>query len=451
MYNSLTSALNTKILQIDSFLLTAPHIMRHAEQQQVFTSEFGVIQSELNAIRLDLQQHMEEAENILVTINALTDETLPLKNAQQILTKFIEILTEINQFKPRLELFAENEDVADLPEQILNVRATEDRLILKTEEAASALGLFTDRESYQPTLMIIQQLLEQIRQRITVIIAEKTAPRPQIIPVPDPEEVVLLPEEDVTLLTTESRQAMVQQLIAALGSYRIQREQSYKIKDFFTSTDKILRHEFIQQLEIELQSYAELGDNSRLLELIQEKQFPGKNLQPLLHKITADVLEFSEEITANSQTVDEILDSLNQNNPAYVQSLKNLYQRISSMQSYGEEHESKTAMDLADKLKQTANNFVIHHGTALPDLASYQAFNKKFSARLHSEDNVISQEGKNWTYIVANIALALLLIPKLIYSKLTTGRCSFFFEETKATGIISAIEESAHQLPRPPA
>lgn len=451
MYNALTSAINTKTLEIDKFLLIAPDIIRHSVQQQAFASEFGVIQAELNALRLDLQQRQAEAEDRTRTINALTHEILPLKNAQLILTQFIDILTEINQFKPLLELFAENADARELPQQILNLRATEDRLLAKTAEAANALQLFTAQENYQPTLTIIQQLLDQIHQRISVIIGEKTTPRLPVISVMDVEEEVLLPEEDTTLTTTARRQAMAQQLIAALTNYRIKRDQHYKIKDFFTSSDKMLRQESIQQLEVELQSYAESGDNSRLLELIQEKQFPGKNLQPLLHKITADVLEFDEEITTNSQSVDEILDALNKNNPEYVQALKRLYQRISSMQRYGEEHASKTAMELADKLQQTANNFVMYHGTALPSLASYQAFTKKFTARLHSEDNVMSQEGKNWTHIVANIALALLLIPKLIYSKLTTGRCSFFFEETKATGIISAIEESAHELPRPAA
>ena len=60
-----------------------------------------------------------------------------------------------------------------------------------------------------------------------------------------------------------------------------------------------------------------------------------------------------------------------------------------------------------------------------------RTFEMKFKARLHSQDDVMS-EHKSWGTIIANVLLSVATLFKLIISKATTGRASFFFDKTEA-------------------
>jgi hypothetical protein len=459
-HDVLRSALENKIHEIDLFLQIAPEIDLHKTRlQEILSSKHNLeqniraMQFEIERLALEIQGQQQENEHTSLAIDALHDEESLLKATQTILQQLIEILTDIDQFKRRIELFAENRDVTELPQHILDIKNIEKLLIEKIKETATALSSFEQQQHYQPTLSIIQQLLEQLQKRIDVIIEEKTTAIQDITTIeetPLPEMVVF--EEDEPLVNDSNarivREELVQGFINALTNYQVTRDQHYKIKDFFISADKHMRHAFITELKTKLHSYAESGDSSDVIQTIQEHAFPGKHLQPLLHKITADILEIGQVLTQPEQAVEDILAILDQNHPTYVVALRALYQQISCMQNYGTEHNNRTATALAEKLKQTTDRFITSHGASLPDLHTYQDFTKKFTARLHSEDNVMREHDHNWRYIAANIALALLLIPKLIYSKLTTGRCSFFFEETKASQLINAIDVSAHLLPQ---
>lgn len=459
-YDVLMSALESKIYEIDLFLQITPEIDLHKTQlQEILSSKHHLeqnirsMQSEIEALTLEIQRQQQENEHTSLTIDALHDEESRLKTTQAILQQLIEILTGIDQFKRRIELFAENELLTELPQHIVDIRSIENLLVAKIKETATTLLSLEQQEHYQPTLNIIQQLLEQLQQRIDVIVEEKTNAMQDITPTEKtPLPAIIVFEEDDHLVNADAarivRQELVQRFVTSLNNYQINRARHYKIKDFFISADKNTRNTFITELKTKLYNYAESGDNQDVIQTILAHPFPGKNLQPLLHKITADILEIGQVLVEPEQRAEDILTVLNQNHPNYVVALRTLYKQISCMQDYGIEHDNKTATALAEKLKQTTDHFIISHGASLPDQHTYQDFTKKFTARLHSEDNVISEHDHNWHYIAANIALALLLIPKLIYSKLTTGRCSFFFEETKASQLINAIDVSAHELPR---
>ena len=71
----------------------------------------------------------------------------------------------------------------------------------------------------------------------------------------------------------------------------------------------------------------------------------------------------------------------------------------------------------------------------------------KFKARLHSKDDVLSNHKSSWGVIVTNIVLSVATLCKLAYSKITTGRASFFFDQTEKQKEIEAnIEEALDDL-----
>lgn len=473
MQTLLLKALDKKIIELDRCSQIIPEIRRHTELQQnndaikiTIEGELNSIESQFQATTLALEQCEDELANITHIIHCLTTEKEPsLKKTQYVLSQSLMILTKIDQFTPQIEVFAENTNFDDLPGQILDIQNISGLLITNAETVERVLETLENSAEYQPMLTIIRQLLQQIHQRVILASEEKTA-RWEATIVPPVIPTILTSEEEADEITdivenqtandaiVAARQDMAQALVLSINDYRKKRAAEYKVNDFFTSADKTARELFITQLEMQLLDYANTGNSDVVLETIQQKfaKFPGKNLQPLLHKITAAVLSFGQEITTDSERLVEILTSLENNHPQYAITLKSLLQKISDMRDYGAKRHNPIIIELADKLKQDVQRFVLNHGEKLPDIEMYQTFTKKFNARLHSEDNVMHEEGKNWTHLVANIALVLFLIPKLIYSKVATGRCSFFFEETKATDFVSSIEgdESTLALQLPP-
>ncbi len=479
----LLDSLNRKILSIDEFLQGMPEIERlkllrvtgNANTIEV-EKELASIQSQMQETALVLRQIDEERATVSQALQSLvTERETPLTKAQYVLAQFLRVLTDIDQFKPQIELFADNENYDDIPGQVLALQNTAGLLRTQTEDIARVLETLENPTEYQPTLTTIQGLLQQIDQRVAVTAEEKEARRQarasspvqppvmifiteeeeeeDIIPIPAPpaqEEEIAAPAQEDLEDISGPRQAMVQRLLLALRSYQENRDTKYKVKDFFTATDKTSRNLFINQLTQQLGAYAESGDSEQVLQTIDGRlaDFPGRNLQSLLHKITADILNFGQELPTDSQRVTDILTAVEQTHPQYVTGLRNLFQKITDMRNYGIKRNNLVIIELANKLKQDAERFIITHGENVPNADNYQAFTRKFHARLHSEDSMLHEEGKDWTYIATNIMLALFLIPKLIYSKLTTGRCAFFAEGTKGINLVESIEDTASVLPR---
>jgi hypothetical protein len=141
------------------------------------------------------------------------------------------------------------------------------------------------------------------------------------------------------------------------------------------------------------------------------------------------------------------------------ETVRALYEKIEVMNKYGESFKKtdskkgKIAVDLSADLKKLADNFFGKPQTQ----AAFKRFQYNFSVKLHSQDDQMNEHRKSWKPILANISIALtgigalILGCKLIYSKLTTGKFSFFFDTTQRQQQVEAIENAAQRLTPPAA
>lgn len=266
-------------------------------------------------------------------------------------------------------------------------------------------------------------------------------------------------------LATARRIDCVQYASKALDAYMLQRHAKYKVKDFFSSKDKMRRQAFIHDLKQQLEGY-KLSPmlDKQLLKTIGENmsKFPGIGLRTVLNQITVAILDSkNKSMMEKDEKAGDLLHgqargiliALEKSHAAYVTRVRDIDLRIQEMKAYGEllsKKHDKTANDvitIAMQLQNQIDLFIVQQGEELPKKESFDAFSQKFIATLHSRDNVMSEHGSAlWLNIIANILLSLFLIPKLIFSKVKTGRCSFFCETTAKIEKIQSIEESAQEL-----
>ena len=76
---------------------------------------------------------------------------------------------------------------------------------------------------------------------------------------------------------------------------------------------------------------------------------------------------------------------------------------------------------------------------------SYSQFTNIFTARLHSEDDVMCRHHDFWKWLIGNFIIGLLSLGvalgvKLIASKVNTGRFSMFYDKTQQLQKIEALE-----------
>ncbi|OGT61010.1 MAG: hypothetical protein A3E85_03550 [Gammaproteobacteria bacterium RIFCSPHIGHO2_12_FULL_45_12] len=131
-----------------------------------------------------------------------------------------------------------------------------------------------------------------------------------------------------------------------------------------------------------------------------------------------------------------------------------LYEKIEAMNTYGkslketDDKKGTIAVELSAGLKKIADDFFMKPQKQ----AAFQGFKDEFSRLLHSQDDQMNEHRKIWKPILANISIALtgvgalMLGCKLIYSKLTTGKFSFFFDTTKRQQQVDEIENAAQRL-----
>jgi hypothetical protein len=256
------------------------------------------------------------------------------------------------------------------------------------------------------------------------------------------------------------RQKFVNGLVVdKLDKYLTQRNQKYKVKDALSSSDKDARVEFVEQLKGELALFNNSGDSTKLRNFIDTNisRFPGIHLQSLLNKIWITTIDLDRKIPVNYYSVaPEVSAELLHKSALeklrllsvpddYLANLRSLYKQINDMRQYAV-ITNQIASDLADKLQNDVDRFVIANGDKLPSTEAYQQFKKEFLVRLHSEDSAMSQHRASWKPIIVNIALSVATLCKIIYSKATTGCCSFFFDKTERQKKIGAIEESVKKI-----
>lgn len=269
----------------------------------------------------------------------------------------------------------------------------------------------------------------------------------------------------------DGREELLIEFRQKLEDYLKNRNRRYAISDAL-SIDGKLRVAFIGILLEKLDTYYLTGDKAPVIKAITThiSKFPGHNLQAILNKITIDLLDFDQQIPASFTDLPAgaedlatlhtnamgLLTNLTDDQPEYVQVMTNLYEQINHMRDYGTkltEANASCAVDvskLADQLQADVDHFVLAQAT-LPTKASYTNFKIQFTARLHSQDDAMSTHREAWKPILGNILIGVVTLGvaigiQLAYSKLSTGRAAFFFDETARQGKIQAVDNSLYQL-----
>lgn len=323
---------------------------------------------------------------------------------------------------------------------------------------------FKRRPSHQSFCAMYQDLSQAVTKKITSIdkqlqILEDCerikAEIKKIIPERlNIESELNLLQEQINKKTFEERTDLVARMTHKLQTYIQLRDGFYHLKDKITPQDKQQRITFISNLQTMLATYAISGNSTALLATLQEgiHRFPGKKLRSLLYLITEEILDLEQEPPVlSTQSVVDILSKLSSTQALYASKINALYDNIESMRRHAEtqpDERKQAILNLANQLTADTDAFINKHGDSLPSDTQCQTFTKTISARLNSRAHLIEQD-RTWSYIVANIALVLLLIPKLIHSKITKGHCSFFFDVTKTSPYIHSIENSAQAMCQP--
>ena len=454
MINTLLQCIDTKIPELTEWIQTnAQRDIALNEQKEQLQEQLGGIADQCSPISTRatlLEQELslfnaitrfeEECKAMRLQIEGLATDEIDTQNQQGILKELLAIIAAIGSLKLNVD------GVSNATVSIMAPLQEAHNLITqRISDVSIAITKVADAPFYQTNLDAITQLLNPIGLKI--------------------DELSVLAEQQQVL---ESERLKKEQRIALIGTYMNQlttytqtRADKYKFKDFFSSTDKTKRHDFIETLQRQLEAYKESGNNDEALKSIRNNiaRFPGKGLQPLLHGITIALIETKDPLPAIKEgmevqhnTAKKILTALDPKKTPYAKIMMKLYEKIKFMEQYGskltknKDNSGAAVTSLAKKLREDTDLFINDHGINLPSKVKYNEFQEKFMARLHSKDNIMSEHSNIWFPIVGNIALLILLIPKLIYSKFSTGHCSFFFETTKKNALIDAIDKQAREM-----
>ena len=220
------------------------------------------------------------------------------------------------------------------------------------------------------------------------------------------------------------RALLANKLIGLLEVYKDTRQSKFKAKDVFSSTDKEQRFAFIKTIENQLMDYVASGDNSTLISTINavtsdDKKFTGNMFKPTLNKILVELIDVDAHNT-NAFTLrekaNEILATQKANHDhhhTYIKQILNLYSKVHAMTVYSTTLPSPKCnliSQLAEKLECDISNFILDNPGILPSKSEFRNFKTKFSARLNSENDVMSNHNKEWKPVLANISAGIFLL-----------------------------------------
>ncbi len=250
------------------------------------------------------------------------------------------------------------------------------------------------------------------------------------------------------------RSLFVDNLTDSLDSYLARRSLAYGIKDSFSPKDLKDRTSFIEDLKKALGKYEESGDVEQMgfvRKLIKDSlvRFPGVHLSSILNQMTVDLYEKEESLRRSSIADDTVQARTDQPVLSDTERLAvtNLRASIQKMKDYGAQiggQFEKDCCSLADALHTDMGDFIRTDRTQ----KTYDQFSDKFKARLNSKNDLMAKHLEPWKVIVTNVLLALtgvgvlVIAGKLIHSKATTGRATFFGEETPGQHKVSDIKKA---------
>ncbi len=470
--------LRKKISQIKQDIQTLDQ-QQQAElnQQADLSNQQQLLQLQIKELTEDLSHLNQEQIKISATIEQSTKQETELENTQYVLTALIEILSDINPLRHSIESIGDTTDETDHSQSLSEFKHVLAELVDKTNAIQKAINTSTESVHYLKTLSAIRDMLDTLEERITSIIKEKAIRSKarelailtaDIIPsLENPSSIDNVINEPLPRSPdmTKKRQALIREFISNINAYQSCQQNQLGLLNFVIANNREPQITFITTLLRELTQYADSGDTNCLLNLIRSNIKMSKNLelQSMLNKITADVLDFEDGLldTENSETcelkdqqAEAVLNQLSSQNSTYVVLIRELKKQISDMQRDGVKLTQKTLPTgdaltrMAYQLKRNINHFIISHGATPPRKAVYQEFCEKFTARLHSEDNIMSKGKGLMKRIIANIEFILLwLIPKCL-QLVTMPRFSFFSSKTPEDQHIVNLETIAHELHR---
>lgn len=236
-----------------------------------------------------------------------------------------------------------------------------------------------------------------------------------------------IPEE----INTIKHRKLAIEIEILLEGYEQERNErlSLKLKDKLTSADKKERHEFIMTLK---QLSSPDLDEPTIHYSIEKNinRFPGVHLQTTLHKITLKLLEknLREDYFTDGDRNSAARTILNSQHKIveaqpYVLNINTLYQAIETMGAYGDNKlsdssEKDTVRNLTFALRNDLDNFVTNSydqkkPQKLPSKAAFNTFKAIFLARLHSEDDVMSEKVK-WGSFTLNLFLGIISLGAIL-------------------------------------
>lgn len=317
---------------------------------------------------------------------------------------------------------------------------------------------YDERDILAGEIVLLDQ---QITQKETVTIKEHTELAAEL----DRQIKVLEKQEEEKQQQEkerkEQRAILAKDLREMLDTYLNDRNKHYHAKDLLISEDRDLRNQFIKEIgDAEnglLKAYIDSGESEAVLKKITAEvdKFPGVKMQATLSKIVVKLMEADakpeaiEDLPGEAERILLTFETKEGRHIEYALKMRGLHEKIAGIKTYAEtlsEHEKIIINKLADDLKKDVDQFVYQNRDEIPGKEAYQKFKMKVKARLHSQDDVMS-EHRSWPTVVANILLSLATIGKLIYSKVTTGRASFWFDKIEAQKEIEVpVDETLEEI-----
>ncbi|STY27904.1 Ankyrin repeat protein [Legionella wadsworthii] len=325
-------------------------------------------------------------------------------------------------------------------------------------ELASALGgleeikktLMQNYEGKERVTEELHQIEQQITHKETITIRELARQEEDL------QLEIDLINRQITELQVATRRLLAIDCIQLLNEYIIDRNSHYHTKDLLSSEDKETRNQFISSLNDEnnglFKVYMETGHSDDLIQKITTEigKFPGIKMQATLNRVVVKLMDAddNEKLKSSDEEASRILLNFEEKGgryKAFSEKIKGLSLKIAELKTFAatlSPVEKDIIEGLADSLQNDVALLICQNPEELPSKESYTHFEMKFKARLHSQDDLMS-EHFSFGEIVANILFSLVTLGKLLYTKAKTGRASFFFDKTEAQKEMEAPVDNA--------